>query len=176
MRAICYNYDWPPPSGYCMKLDANATLHIANGISALPDFAESVAVSGDRPSYGPGDVIVIDESGAQKFKRSDTPYSTLVAGVYSTKPGFVGSSHPLADLDGVDFAKEIPMAVVGIVPCKVVDENGPIKPGDLLVTSSTQGFAMKGTDPTRLVGAIVGKALEQLPSGKGAIHILVSLQ
>jgi hypothetical protein len=35
---------------------------------------------------------------------------------------------------------------------------------------------MKGTDRRRLVGAVVGKALEPLPVGKGAIEVLVTLQ
>jgi len=32
--------------------------------------------------------------------------------------------------------------------------------GDLLVASSTPGHAMRGTDRTRMLGAVVGKALE----------------
>ena len=68
------------------------------------------------------------------------------------------------------------MAVVGIVPCKVSAENGPIQRGDLLVTSSTEGHAMKGTDRRRMLGAVVGKALETLQRGKGVIEVLVTLQ
>jgi hypothetical protein len=68
------------------------------------------------------------------------------------------------------------MAMIGIVPTKVSAENGAIKRGDLLVTSSTVGYAMKGTDPTRLQGATVGKALGALNSGKGVIEVLVTLQ
>ena len=71
---------------------------------------------------------------------------------------------------------EVPLAVVGIVPCKVIAENGPITPGDLLVTSSTPGNAMKGTDRGRMLGAVVGKALEPLREGTGVIQVLVTLQ
>jgi hypothetical protein len=35
---------------------------------------------------------------------------------------------------------------------------------------------MKGTDRSRMLGAVVGKALEPLASGKGLIQILVALQ
>jgi hypothetical protein len=73
-------------------------------------------------------------------------------------------------------SNEIPLAVVGIVPCKVTAENGPIQIGDLLVTSSAPGYAMKGTDRSKLVGAVVGKALEPLQNGKGVIQVLVTLQ
>lgn len=48
---------------------------------------------------------------------------------------------------------EVPLAVVGIVPCKVTTENGPILVGDLLVTSSTPGYAMKCTDRGKMLGA-----------------------
>ena len=68
------------------------------------------------------------------------------------------------------------MAMVGIVPTKVTAENGPIHRGDLLVSSSTAGFAMKGTDRTRLVGAVIGKAMGPLESGTGVIEVLVTLQ
>ncbi|MGO9273231.1 MAG: hypothetical protein ACLQOO_23845 [Terriglobia bacterium] len=68
------------------------------------------------------------------------------------------------------------LAGLNIVPCKVTAENGTIEEGDLLVTSSRPGYAMKGTDRQRLVGAVVGKALEPLPKGTGVIQVLVTLQ
>lgn len=68
------------------------------------------------------------------------------------------------------------MAMVGIVPTKVTAENGPIKRGDLLVTSSKMGYAMKGTDRSRMLGAVVGKAMGSLEQGSGVIEVLVTLQ
>ena len=70
----------------------------------------------------------------------------------------------------------MPLAVVGIVPCKVTAENGAIARGDLLVASSRPGYAMKGTDRSRMLGAVVGKALEPLAEGTGVIEVLVTLQ
>jgi hypothetical protein len=68
------------------------------------------------------------------------------------------------------------MAMVGRVPIKVSDENGPIVRGDLLITASSTGHAMR-YDPTKDVGGkiagIVGVALESLPEGKGKIMGLV---
>ncbi len=49
---------------------------------------------------------------------------------------------------------EVPLAVVGIVPCKVTAKNGAIMAGDLLVTSSTPGRAMKGTDRSRMPNSV----------------------
>jgi len=62
------------------------------------------------------------------------------------------------------------------VPTRATTENGPIKAGDLLVTSSRPGYAMKGTNRARMLGAVVGKALEPLLSGRGLIQVLVTLQ
>lgn len=136
------------------------------------DYAESVEVSGDRVQYEPGDVLVISTDDISDVVKSAEPYSTLVAGIYSTKPGLVGKR----TADQEELRKQIPMAMVGIVPVKVTSENGAIKKGDLLVTSSTLGYAMKGTDHGRMIGAVVGKALASFESGKGIIDVLVSLQ
>jgi hypothetical protein len=135
------------------------------------DYAESIDVSDDRRRYEPGDVLVIDPKIEGKFLKSAEPYSMAVAGIYSTKPGVVGRRQTTAK-----NPDEIPMAVIGIVPAKVSAENGSIHPGDVLVTSSTPGYAMKGTDRTLLSGAIVGKAMGSLISGTGSIEVLVSLQ
>jgi hypothetical protein len=40
----------------------------------------------------------------------------------------------------------------------------------------TAGHAMKGTDRARMLGAVVGKALEPLREGTGVIQVLVTLQ
>jgi hypothetical protein len=138
------------------------------------DFAESVAVRGEHSQYEPGDVLVVDRAAGRRLMLSRRAYSTRVAGIYSTKPGVLATTHSIDESDAL--AEEIPLAIVGIVPCKVTAENGPIAPGDLLVTSSTPGHAMKGTSRTRMLGAIVGKALEPLREGKGVIQVLVTLQ
>lgn len=137
------------------------------------DFAESMTVTGDRSKYAAGDLLVIDPTASGRLALSQHPYSTLVAGIYSTKPGMLGTTRKIDELAPHD---EVPLAVVGIVPCKVTAENGPIHPGDLLVTSSSSGHAMKGTDRSRMLGAVVGKALEPLSQGSGVIQVLVTLQ
>jgi hypothetical protein len=137
------------------------------------DFAESMAVAGDHDRYHPGDLLRVDPKSDRRLRLTDKPYSTLVAGIYSTKPGMLASPH---HMDDPTLANEVPLAVVGIVPCKVSTENGPIQRGDLLVSSSIPGYAMKGTDRRRMLGAVVGKALEPLASGKGVIEVLVTLQ
>jgi len=105
--------------------------------------------------------------------KSSEPYSTAVTGVYSTKPGIVGRRQAT---ELKTSKPEVPMAMLGIVPTKVSAENGPIKRGDLLVTSSIPGYAMKGTDRSRLTGAVIGKALGNLDSGNGVIEAVITLQ
>jgi hypothetical protein len=136
------------------------------------DFAESVAVAKEFAQHEPGDLLIIDSTETRQLKLSREPYSTLVAGIYSTKPGVLATPHRVDESD----AAEVPLAIIGIVPCKVSAENGSIQPGDLLVSSSTAGHAMKGTDRSRMLGAVVGKALGTLREGAGTIQVLVTLQ
>jgi hypothetical protein len=67
---------------------------------------------------------------------------------------------------------EVPMAIVGIVPCKVCDENGAVAAGDLLVTSSTPGYAMKAPE-NPVAGTVVGKALGNLAGKSGKVEVLL---
>jgi hypothetical protein len=148
------------------------------------DFAEMVEVSTGYSSVEAGDVMVIDPTNPRAIVKSSRSRSTLVAGIYSTEAGFIGSerdwdrqltgeigTYTLEDM-AVEF-NEIPLAVVGIVPCKVSAENGAIRPGDLLVTSNSPGYAMRDDNPK--VGTVVGKALGSLTSGKDVVKILVTL-
>ncbi len=171
------------------KVEGNGNV-FADGSYTSPaaDFAEMIAVSSGASRVEPGDVLVIDSSNPRSTVKSVQPRSTLVAGIYSTKPGFIGSERdwdkPIAGGDGENIGtytlgdmaaefNEIPLAVVGIVPCKVSAENGAIRPGDLLVTSDTPGHAMRDDDPK--VGTVLGKALGSLTSGTGVIKVLVTL-
>jgi hypothetical protein len=161
------------PEHTVFRVDGEGRVYADGGFRPFgADFAESLPVNGSLHRYSPGDLLAIDRSGKGRLDLSGTPYSTLVAGIYSTQPGVVASQHRL----GETWSNEVPLAVVGVVPCKVTTENGPINVGDLLVTSSTPGRAMKGTDRSRMLGAVVGKALEPLHQGEGVIQVLVTLQ
>ena len=100
------------------------------------------------------------------------PESTLVAGVYSTRPALLGTTHPVAG-DGAGLADEIPLAVVGIVPTRVCDEGGAIRAGDLLVTASLPGRAKKAP-PHPAPGTVLGKALGALDHAEGRIEVLLT--
>jgi hypothetical protein len=159
-------------SGNKFRVENNGTVH-APAYLGLPDFAEEILPSpADKSRLEPGDVLVAASDTDRSVSRSRKSYSTSVLGVYSTAPGFIGTENPL---EGA-LSETIPMAVIGIVPCKVSAENGRIKRGDLLTTSRTPGHAMRCANPRRCSGAVVGKALAALERGTGVIKVLVSLQ
>jgi hypothetical protein len=163
----------PGGSSNVFRVDATGAVYADGGYhTGGADFAEAFSVKGASTSYAAGDVLTIDQSATRRLTRSSHPYSTLVAGIYSTKPGVLASPYAMDQT----LKSDIPLAVVGVVPCKVTTANGAIHPGDLLVTSAKQGFAMRGTDKNKMVGAVLGKALEPLPNGDGIIQVLVTLQ
>jgi hypothetical protein len=161
-----------PNQKVVFRVDTFGDVHIAGNIFTNgADFAENVAVNGSKSGYAAGDVLVIDSSAERRLTRTPKPYSTLVAGIYSTRPGVLAGSRMEKAAN-----PDVPLAVVGIVPCKVTAENGAIQAGDLLVTSSKPGFAMKGTNHNKMMGAVLGKAMQPLPKGDGVIQVLVTLQ
>jgi hypothetical protein len=158
---------------FVFRVDRSGTVYADGGYkTGGADFAEAFSVKGLKADYAAGDVLVIDKSSTRRLTRTSKAYSTLVAGIYSTKPGVLASAYPLGEAPKSD----VPLAVVGVVPCKVTTSNGAINAGDLLVTSSKVGYAMKATDRKKMVGAVLGKALEPLARGAGVIQVLVTLQ
>lgn len=134
------------------------------------DVAEEFDVPGDRASYAAGDVLVISRAGDRLVEKSSEPYSRLVAGVYATKPGVILTN---VMMDG-DHSAKVPLGIIGVIPTKVTSENGPIFAGDLLVTSSTPGHAMKADLSKLQIGQALGKALGNFSgSGTGVIEVLV---
>lgn len=134
------------------------------------DVAEAVDVHGRLEEFEAGDVLVVSRSEDRSFALSRGPYSDLVAGVYATKPGVLMTNRGVRE----DLSDRVPMGIMGIIPTKVTGENGPIRRGDLLVTSSTPGHAMRA-DRSRLeFGMALGKALEPFDGpGRGVIEVLV---
>ncbi|MDH3892282.1 MAG: hypothetical protein OEV49_14485 [candidate division Zixibacteria bacterium] len=135
------------------------------------DVAENMTVIGNMADYEPGDVLVLSEKTLGHLELTEQPYCQRVVGVYSTVPGFHLGSNAFGHA-----ANQVPIALSGIVPVKVCSENGAIKVGDLLVTSSESGRAMKATDQVRAFGSVIGKAMEPMNEETGAVKVLVTLQ
>ncbi|KFF73906.1 hypothetical protein HX13_15220 [Chryseobacterium sp. P1-3] len=137
------------------------------------DVAEAFDVKGPVSAYEAGDILVISTSTDRTVEKSSKPYSNLVAGVYATKPGvLLTEEHIDADLSG-----KVPMGVIGVIPTKVCLENGRIKRGDLLVTSSKAGIAMKANLRKVRIGQVIGKALQDYDQKEtGKIQVLVNIK
>jgi hypothetical protein len=121
------------------------------------DFAEMFPSS---DSLVPGDVVVFSSTNIH-VKRSTKKDEKSIAGIVSTRPGF---------LAGENTPGSYPIALAGRVPTNVNNENGSIAVGDPLTTSSASGVAMKATEP----GPIVGYALEPFDGTNGSITVFVS--
>ncbi|MEO5681752.1 MAG: hypothetical protein ABIQ88_03870 [Chitinophagaceae bacterium] len=133
------------------------------------DVAEYFDVEGSRKNYEPGDVLSISTSSDRAVEKSTGSYSSLVAGVFATKPGVLLTEHN-AEQDMLQAG--VPMGVIGVIPTKVCAEAGMIKRGDMLVTSSQPGVAMKA-DPEKVKpGQVIGKALQDY-NGNGVAKIIV---
>ncbi len=121
----------------------------------------------------PGTVVVLDRTHNNQVTSSGLPYDTSVAGVVSVQPGV---------LLGVPGENKETIATTGRVRVRVDARSAPIAIGDLLVTGSRPGTAMKshpldlGGVAIHRPGTIIGKALEALPAGEGEILVLLSLQ
>ncbi len=122
----------------------------------------------------PGMIVSIDSRNPGELHVSSRAYDRTVAGVMSgaggVKPGMLMGQR------GTKADGKHPVALTGRVYCLVDASAGPIQPGDLLTTSDTPGHGMKVTEHARAQGAIIGKAMTGLATGKGLVLVLVSLQ
>jgi hypothetical protein len=139
--------------------------------STSGDIAEDFDVEDARSNLEAGTVLIINADG--KLSASDLPYDTRVAGVVSG----AGGLRPAVVLQRVPSGtSRSPIALLGKAYCKVDATFGNIEAGDLLTTSATPGHAMKVSDKSRALGAIIGKALARFEDGCGLIPIMVSLR
>jgi hypothetical protein len=137
------------------------------------DLAEAFAVEGNKTDYETGDVLVISERSDRTVMKSNGAYSDKVVGVYATKPGVLLTEESIDN----ELTKLIPMGVVGVILTKVSTEGGEIKRGDLLVTSSVAGVAMKADREKLKIGQCIGKALENYSADDiGKIKVLVNVK
>jgi hypothetical protein len=166
---VCYRCGWGKEDGFVVRSNGEARSDAGFSASSR-EFAVMMEVAEDMSAYVPGEVLVASGSGEGTAERSMAAYSPAVVGVYSASPGFLGGQ-PVADAP----TRSVPVVIMGVVSCKVSAENGAIQPGDLLVTSSNPGFAMRA-DSSAPRGTILGKALQSLGKGTGTILILVTLQ
>ena len=154
-----------------LKGDTGDIIYTGQLIGPGADCAEDFEIE-DAAAAEPGTVMVIGAD--SRLHVAQRPYDRCVAGVIAgagnIRPGII-----LGRGQGRD-PQRLPVALMGRVVCKAVADDAPIAVGDLLTTSATPGHAMKARDSARAFGAIIGKALEPLPTGRGLITVLAALQ
>jgi hypothetical protein len=156
------------------RIDINGKGYFDGGTqNSGADLAEAFDVEGSSADYEPGDVLLISTSADRTLVKSNEAYSTLVAGVYATKPGVLLTEESASN---GTLSGKVPMGVVGVIPTKVCDEGGIIHRGDILVTSSRPGYAMKADLNKLKPGQAIGKALEEFNSSTGKIKVLVNVK
>jgi hypothetical protein len=138
---------------YAVRYWAKEGLQISNF-----DLAEDYEII--TPDIEAGELVMLADGEAEKMQRASGRYNADVMGVVSTKPAI-----RLTDWEASpeEQQKMRPIALSGRVPVKVTNENGDIKKGDRLVSSSTAGYAMKACgDVYCESGMSVGIALEDV--------------
>jgi hypothetical protein len=139
------------------------------GTSTNPgDLAERVDINPNE-TVEAGDVMMVDPASPDRYQKSNQAYEPTVAGVISTNPTIV--------VGNGKTDQTAPLAMVGRVPVKYSEENGPIQRGDLLVSAGTPGYAMKynpETDNSRKIVGIIGIALDNsFESTNGKVMALI---
>jgi len=139
------------------NVEINGMLNVSSGCNGCGDLAEAITMS--DPVAG-GDIVAVDDN-LNLIKA--TSKNKTVVGVVSTAPSMT--------LNNASEINGAPVALSGIVPVKVTNENGPIEAGDFITASSRSGYGMKAVS----AGTVVGKALENLREASGTVKIFVSL-
>ena len=166
----------PPTTAntYALAVQGNANFNgtvTGNSIQAhYQDVAEWVPATSDLT---PGTVVILNRGRNNEVMASSTAYDTAVAGVVSAQPGISL---------GIGGEGKEQIATTGRVKVRVDARTSPITVGDLLVTSTSPGMAMRSTpieiggQSLHKPGTIIGKALEPLTGGVGEILVLLSMQ
>ncbi len=157
------------PGSYKLKVAGNTevtgdlTIGGKLNINESGDLAEEFVADKELAA---GTVVIIGDQGYKSVQACGSEYDSKVIGIISANPAMIM---------GKDNGKnKVIVAMIGVVKVKVTESNGPIKKGDLLVTSSQKGHAMRATELK--IGTIIGKALEDSNKREDEIMALINLQ
>jgi hypothetical protein len=131
------------------------------------DVAEYFPTNDD--TLNAGDLVTISQDAQDGLIAKTTrSYDDNLLGIITTTPGVKLGS----DVVGGNAQKQ-PVALVGRVPLNISLENGRIKKGDYLTSSSRPGIAMRATDPGRVVAIALEDSLESNLNENGTGKLLV---
>jgi hypothetical protein len=131
------------------------TVHAKSTSSQYADLAEWYEADADYP---PGTVLIF--GGNSSVTIATGLNDVRVAGVVSTNPAHIMNS-------GLKAPHTAALALTGRVPTLVV---GPVAKGDMMVTA---GGGRAKACATPVMGAVIGKAVQDHPGGPGTIEIVV---
>lgn len=138
------------------------------------DLAENFdIIKADELEIEPGNIVSISEEIDGKLELCNRPFDKRIVGVVSGANGV--STGMYMGQDGTLAYGDYPIALTGRVYVKTNKENGAIKLGDFLTSSSRAGEAMKVNDISKAQGAIIGKAMTTVDE-LGFVLVLVNLQ
>lgn len=150
------------------EIEGELSCHVLEILGA--DVAEKFPVT---EPVEPGTVVAIDPANPGKLCLARGAYNRCVAGIVSGGNGLPAGTI-LGHLEGSEG--QPPIALSGRVWVHCDASAHAIEPGDLLTTSDVAGKAMKASDPARMHGAIIGKAMTGLARGEqGMVLVLVNL-
>lgn len=132
------------------------TLSASTNSATYADLAENYLADKE---YEPGTVLQI--GGSAEVTACDTYECETVVGVVSTNPAYLMNS---------ELFGGVAIALKGRIPCKV---KGPVRKGDILVSSDTAGYAETRRTSTVNPLAVVGRSLENFDGDLGIIEIVV---
>jgi hypothetical protein len=149
------------------KVDGPLSLAADESALAARDnvVAEWVPYSHSIEQLEPGTVVTMDPTLGGVITAAARAYDPSVFGVVARDPAVTIGWGPQP--------RNAPIAHSGRVVVKADATFGPIRPGDLLVTSPEQGHAMRASDELIRPGTVIGKALSALPEGRGEILALL---
>ena len=133
---------------------------IFNGTATQAQYADLAENYTADAVYEPGTVVVF--GGDEEVTVTKVRGDNRVAGIVSENPAYLMNSNQ----EGNNVTA---IALQGRIKVKVI---GMVRKGQMLVTSSTEGFASASTNPE--IGTVIGKALEDKNSGdEGIIEVVV---
>ena len=121
------------------------------GLASSAQYADLAERYSSDYDYDPGTVVVF--GGNAEITVTNADHDPRIAGVISTNPGYLMNDS--SDQD----ALMLPVALTGRVPTRV---RGPISKGDMVVSSTEEGIAIRMQKELYEPGCVIGKSLENI--------------
>lgn len=148
-------------ANYSLQIGGCTTI---TGTTSCVDLAELIP-SSERVASG--DIVMLDPSRSVTVMKATRADNDLLFGVVTTDPAIVIEGPTVGILNGKKYRldpRKPAVALAGRVPVKVDLENGPVRIGDMIATSSQPGIGARALGP----GRVIGMALEPMVDLKGA--------